>query len=146
MNDTNNVYVFHPSYTTELQSVECVVKELRKRGFKVQSLTRGFSQADLFTLKPGGETYTIDVKGQRKKICWLIKNPNQSSNFYYIFVLLIEPTPRIFVMPGKEVFLIWKKIKDNREIKKGSPLEKNYPNDIPFRAVYPWENRWDLLK
>lgn len=142
-----NIDKFPPSYKTEIQSVGYVIEKLEARGFEVKVTERNSSKVDLFATNSSGKTYMIDVKGQRNKRCWIIKNPNSSPDFYYILVYLPKNKPiRSFIIPGTGVRPIWEEIKSNREMKQGRQLDvKLYPNDIPFRSAYPWENRWDLL-
>lgn len=149
-------------YRTQWMSTFFAAGELTRRGYIV-AITHGNAKfVDLLVQSPGGESFSVDVKGMSAHNWIPVKKPDTENGYprkeqYYILVHAAQNSkkneiPRYFVMSSKEMYEeIIKGEKKASQINKdrlakGKPKLKEWAmNGIAFKQAERYENMWETL-
>lgn len=119
------------------------IYSLAKRGYIVEPTDSRFPSEDLLVVSPEGRHFGIDVKGQRTKNFWRIKEPKPSDQFFYFLIYLEEEgTPRLFIVDSFKMHKLWHEYRDRVLIKN----KKDHGIwGINWASAFPYESNWDVL-
>jgi hypothetical protein len=118
--------------------------ELAKRGYIVQFTDSRFPKEDLLVVSPSGFHFGIDVKAQRTKNFWIIREPIASEQFFYFLIYLDakKDKPDLFILPSNEMHHLWHEYK-NRMLGNGAPEDNIW--GINWTTPRPYQNNWSCL-
>lgn len=117
--------------------------ELARLGYVVQPTDSRFPTEDLLVVSPEGKHFGIDVKGQRTKNFWIMKEPRSSDElFYFLIYLETEGLARLFILDSIEMSRLWHEYKNR--ILKNSGKDDNIWG-VNWITPFPYENNWDAL-
>ncbi|MBW2608080.1 MAG: hypothetical protein JRD05_10645 [Deltaproteobacteria bacterium] len=117
--------------------------ELARRGYVVQPTDSRFPTEDLLVVSPNGKHFGIDIKGQKTKNFWIIKEPKPSDEFFY-YLVFVPPTdiPDIYIIESQEMYKLWHEYK-NRMIANGSKEDGIW--GINWTTPFPYKDNWDVI-
>lgn len=131
------------THNTEQMARGYLMYELARRGYNVQITDSRFPTVDMLVVSPKGETFGIDVKGQRTKNFWRFRDREPKDNMYYAFIYVPEEgEPRVFIMDSKTAMLKWHEYKD-RILEKGTAKHDIW--GLNWTTPHPFEDRYDML-
>ena len=118
--------------------------ELARRGYVVQFTDSRFPKEDLLIVSPSGFHFGIDVKAQRTKNFWRMREPKISDQYYYflIYIDVENMNPDVFILPSKEMYQLWHEYKD-RMISNG--VRDNYIWGVNWSTPKPYKDNWACL-
>lgn len=117
--------------------------ELARRGYVVQATDSRFPTEDLLVVSPAGKHFGIDIKGQRTKNFWLIKEPKPSDELFYILIYI--PTianPDLYILSSHEMHRLWHEYK-NRIIGNGGKEDNIW--GINWTTPFPYKDKWEVI-
>ncbi|MFC1665645.1 hypothetical protein ACFL17_08465 [Pseudomonadota bacterium] len=113
------------------------------RGYVVQPTDSRFPNEDLLVVSPKGKHFGIDVKGQRTKNFWRMKEPKPSKElFFFLIYLGDERTPRVFIVDSIEMNRLWHEYR-TRIIKNGGKEDNIW--GVNWTTAFPYENNWEVI-
>ena len=102
-----------------------------------------FPTVDMLVVSPLGETFGIDVKGQRTKNFWRFRDREPNKDLYYAFVYVPEAgIPRVFIMDSNTTMQLWTEYKE-RTLKRGTAKHDIW--GLNWTQPHPFEDRYELL-
>ena len=118
--------------------------ELARRGYMVQFTDSRFPKEDLLIVSPSGFHFGIDVKAQRTKNFWRMKEPKISDQYYYflIYIDIENRNPDVFIIPSIEMNKLWNEYK-NRMIHNGA--KEDYIWGVNWSTPKPYKDNWACL-
>ena len=117
--------------------------QLAQRGYNIQLTDSRFPTVDMLVVSPSGETFGIDVKGQRTRNFWRYGYREPNNNLYYAFIYVPEDCqPRVFLMDSKTTMRLWKEYKD-KTIRRGTAKHEIW--GLNWTQPHEYEDRYDLL-
>jgi hypothetical protein len=132
------------NHNTEQSARGYLMYQLARRRYAVQITDSRFPTEDLLAVSPSGKHFGIDVKGQKKRSLWRVKEPPYYSELFYVFIYVpIESEPKVFIMDCDILRKLWCKYKDR--IKTKSTTRKTEPWGLNWTTPHSYEDRYDLL-
>lgn len=131
------------THNTEQAARGLLMYQLAMRGYSVQFTDSRFPLEDLLCISPKGKHFGIDVKGQRTRSLWQMKEPTVNKDLFYAFVYVsLNSKPEIFILNSSTV----KKLCDGyiEHIKSKNSKRKTEPSGLNWTDVHPFEG-YDLL-
>jgi hypothetical protein len=118
--------------------------ELARRGYVVQFTDSRFPNEDLLVVSPSGAHFGIDVKAQRTKNFWRMREPKVSDQFFYFltYLSLDNGNPMVFILPSTEMNKLWYEYKE-RMIAKGA--KEDYIWGVNWTTPHPYRENWECL-
>jgi hypothetical protein len=118
--------------------------ELARRGYVVQFTDSRFPEEDLLVVSPHGFHFGIDVKAQRTKNFWRMREPNISDQlFYFLAYIDVENgIPDIYIIPSSEMNGLWHEYR-NRMVSNGAKEENIW--GVNWTTPYPFRDNWACL-
>lgn len=121
-----------------------VTFELARRGYVVQQTDSRFPTEDLLVVSPEGKHFGIDVKGQKTKNFWIIKEPKPSDELFYFLIYIPQTdSPELYILSSHELFKLWHEYKD-RIVGKGGDAGSNIWG-INWTTPFPYKNKWEVI-
>jgi hypothetical protein len=132
------------NHNTEQSARGYLLYQLARRGYAVQFTDSRFPTEDLLVVSPSGKHFGIDVKGQKKRSLWRVKEPPRNSELFYAFVYVpIDGDPKVYIMDCETLRKLWweykNRIKTNRYNRETEPWRLNWT------TPHSYEDRYDLL-
>ena len=139
-------------YETQWAAQFYAAAELTRRGFLVSFTMGNAKRTDLLVTSPGGENFTVQVKGSKTKAGWWAKEPEASDKHFYILVYVEsypkdgkeQPpcVPRFFIMESEEVQRLVGEEKKAFLRKHQKPMTNE---GLSWRQALDHENQWETL-
>lgn len=118
--------------------------ELARRGYVVQFTDSRFPEEDLLVVSPTGFHFGIDVKAQRTKNFWRMREPSVSAQFFY-FLTYIDAengNPDLYILPSSEMNKLWHEYKD-RMVANGAKEDNIW--GVNWATPKPFKDNWSCL-
>ncbi len=118
--------------------------ELARRGYVVQFTDSRFPDEDLLIVSPNGFHFGIDIKAQRTKNFWLMREPKVSDQFFYLLTYIDAENgiPSIYILPSGDMQRLWHEYRD-RMIANGAKENKMW--GINWATPHPYIDNWLCL-
>lgn len=134
----------YSSHNTEQAARGYLMYELARRGYNVQITDSRFPAYDMLVVSPEGRHFGIDVKGQRTKNFWLIKESEPTAERFYAFIFVPESDkPRVFIMNSSIAMKLYYSYK--ARIQATRPNVKDQFWGLNWKDPHPYEDKYDLL-
>jgi hypothetical protein len=118
--------------------------ELARRGYVVQFTDSRFPDEDLLVVSPEGFHFGIDVKAQRTKNFWRMREPKVSNQFFYFLIYIDAENgkPSTYILPSAEMNRLWHEYRD-RMISNGAKEDNIW--GVNWATPKPFEGNWACL-
>lgn len=92
------------AHRTQWAAQFAVASELCKKGYQVAFTMGNHPTVDLMVCSPGGESFSIDVKGVYKPNFWVVKKKEFKDKLFYIFAYVPDnENNRYFILNQSQV-------------------------------------------
>ena len=118
--------------------------ELARRGYVVQPTDSRFPTEDLLVVSPEGKHFGIDIKGQKTKNFWILKEPKPSDELFYLLIYMPQNNiPELFILNSHTMFKLWHEYK-NRIISNGGNEGGNIWG-VNWTTPFPFKDNWQEI-
>jgi hypothetical protein len=130
-------------YRTQWAAQFFAAAELTRRGYLVALTLGNAPAADLLVQSPGGQHFTVDVKGLAARNWWLVSERTNHPDFYLLVLVPKDGSPTFYILTRREMI-------DEMEGVKQKALAAGQTwtgrgSGIRFTTGERYESHWDAL-